>query len=159
MNRISIVSRVAIISTALMTLGIFAAAQFPIKIPKISVGNPFEKDQPLTTGLADAVTEIPFLDDFEPEGIAPLSLFPRGPNNGFIIQTSGAFMFTAQSYCFHAGAHSPSKGKGYLYAPLKGRSAEIIKNVLRRSVSFPGIPQHDIQILVGRSSLKLNRAG
>ncbi len=134
---------------SLLTIGAVTFAQFPsIKIPKISTGNPFEKESPVTTSLADAVTEISFLDDFEPSDISPLSLLPRGPNNGFLIQNPGAYWFSAQSYCFHAGTHSPSKGKGYLYAPLKGAKSELIRLVLQRSVSYPNIPQHNVQTLV-----------
>jgi hypothetical protein len=135
----------------LFLLSIVATAafpQWPIKIPKLPVANPFEKESPLSTSLADAVTEIPFLDDFEPQDIAPLSRMPRGPNNGFMIQEPGAYTMSAQSYCYHAGTHSPSRGKGYIFAPMKGTSADIIRGVLRRSVSYPNIPQHDVQALV-----------
>lgn len=142
-------SRVLFLVSAVCLVGIFAFAQFPkMKIPKISGGNPFEKEAALTTSLADAVTETPFLDDFEPQDIAPLSLFPRGPENGFLIQRPGAYWFSAQSYCLRAGTHSPGKGNGYLYAPLKGSKAEIIRQVMRRSVSHPEIPQHDVQVLL-----------
>ncbi len=134
---------------SLLIIGAVALAQFPsIKIPKISTGNPFEKDSPITTSLADAVTEIPFLDDFEPSDISPLSLLPRGPNNGFLIQNPGAYWFSGQSYCFHAGTHSPGKGKGYLYAPMKGTKAEMIRLVLQRSVNYPNIPQAKVQTLI-----------
>jgi hypothetical protein len=134
-----------------LTLFIVAAAafpQFPVKIPKLPVSSPFEKESPLSTSLTDAVTEVPFLDDFDPQDLAPLSRLPRGPNNGFLIQEPGGYTLSAQSYCYHAGTHSPSRGKGYLYAPMKGTSADIIRGVLRRSVSHPNIPQQDVQALV-----------
>jgi len=143
------ITKIHVFLLSLLTIGAVALAQFPtIKLPKISTGNPFEKDSPITTSLADAVTEIPFLDDFEPSDISPLSLLPRGPNNGFLIQNPGAYWFSAQSYCFHAGTHSPSKGKGYLYAPLKGPKSEMIRLLLQRSVSYPNIPQSKVQTLV-----------
>ncbi len=147
MSKLLRLTKIQFILFSLLIIAFVASAQIPIKIPKISTGNPFEKESPLTTSLADAVTEIPFLDDFEPQDIAPLSLFQRGSNNGFLIQP-GAYWFSAQSYCFHAGTHSPGKGKGYLYAPLKGTKADIIRNILRRSVSYPNIPQHNVQTLV-----------
>jgi len=142
-------SKALFLSLAFSLVGMIAFAQFPtVKIPKISGGNPFEKEGALTTSLADAVTEAPFLDDFEPQDTAPLSLFPRGPNNGFLIREPGAYWFSARSYCLRAGTHAPGKGNGYLYAPLKGSKAEMVRQVLLRPVSHPEVPQEDVQTLL-----------
>ncbi len=139
-----------IMTVAAVAFAALAFAQFPIKIPKLPIpANLFEKESPLTTSLTDAVTEIPFLDDFQPSAFTPLSQLPYGPNNGFMIPGAGGdYMLLAQSYCYHAGTHSPSHGKGYLYAPLKGGDAEVIRNILERSVNHPKIPQQDVQALV-----------
>lgn len=110
-----------------------------------------QKEPPITTSLADAVTEVPFLDDFNPGLFAPMTSLPRTPEGGFILQQPGLYTFDARSYCLKAGTYAPSKdrgGDGYLYAPLKGPSAAIVRNILRKSFSHPEIPQTDIQMLL-----------
>ena len=104
--------------------------------------------QALTSSLDDAVTEIVFLDDFDPVNISPLSVLPRDGGNGFVVTRPGGYVFLAQSYCLKAGTYGPGTGDGYLYAPLKGPSADIVRSVLRRSVDHPEISQRDIQLLL-----------
>jgi len=53
-----------------------------------------------------------------------------------------------QSYCLHAGTHGPGRGKGYLYAPLKGSRQTIIQHILQHSVDHLNIGQVDIQMLI-----------
>jgi len=107
----------------------------------------FEGEPPITTNLSDAVTEVPFLDDFDPKVLVSMTVLHRGPNGGFLLRP-GLFELSAQSYCLHAGKYVPGGGDGYLYAPLKGPRADIIHNILQRSVDHPEIPQRDIQVLL-----------
>lgn len=116
------------------------------KIP--SVGGFMEEKPAITTSLKNAVTEVPFLDDFNPTVFAPMTRLPRGPNNGFLIERPGLFEFNAQSYCLHAGTYGPTKGDGYLYAPLAGPRAEVIRRIAQQSVVHPEIEQQDIQTLI-----------
>ena len=60
----------------------------------------------------------------------------------------GYYRFTIQSYCLHAGTYGPTKGSGYLLAPLKGKRSDLVYNVLTRSVDHPEIAQHDIQLFL-----------
>ncbi|VAW62194.1 hypothetical protein MNBD_GAMMA09-297 [hydrothermal vent metagenome] len=60
----------------------------------------------------------------------------------------GYYTVDIQSYCLKAGTYAPSKGSGYLIAPLKGEKAKIIANILRRSEKKPGVKQQDIQRLI-----------
>lgn len=106
-----------------------------------------EEEDPITTSLDDAVTEIPFLDDFEPAYFLPMGELPRGPG-GFFLLMPGCFEITWESFCLHAGTHGPGQGDGYLYAPLKGPKASIIKHLLENSRSHWEIPQRDIQVLI-----------
>ena len=132
----------------LVMLGL-GMAQFPklkIKIPKKIPGlNKILKSKPpLTTNIADAVTEVPFLDDFDPNIAWPMSVLPRTSAGGFILEYPGNYMFECQSYCLRAGTYAPGEGRsgrGYLYAPLKGPQADIVSNVLKKSYQFPEIPQ------------------
>lgn len=106
-----------------------------------------KEEPPISTSLEDALTEVPFLDDFNPEIIAPLTVLPRGPQGGFLLRP-GLYKLNAESYCLHAGKHGPNRGDGYLYTPLKGSRAGAIRNILQRSVERPEIPQQDIQVLL-----------
>lgn len=118
-------------------------------VPKIpSLEGILEGEPPITTSISDAVTGVPFLDDFDPVGAIPLSMLARTSEGGFVIEHPGSYMFEAQSYCLAAGKYSPSGEYGYLYAPLKGPRSTVVKNVLKRSVNHPEIPQQDIQELL-----------
>ncbi len=60
----------------------------------------------------------------------------------------GYYKFIVQSYCLKAGTYGPSKGDGYLLAPLKGKRADLVYNIVARSSEYPAIEQHDIQVLL-----------
>jgi len=128
----------------------FGLAQFKIKIPKKIPGlDKILKRKPvLTTSISDALTEVPFLDNYNPKIAFPLSLEPRTPDGGFILEKSGHYMFEAQSFCLAPGKGSPGGDYGFLYAPLKGPYSDIIRNILRKSYKHPEIPQQDIQVLL-----------
>ena len=121
-------------------------------IPKIpGLDDILKKEPPVTTSLEDAVTEVPFLDDYNPTVAMPMSLLPRTPEGGFILEEPGNYIFEAQSYCLKAGSYAPGEGRGgegYLYAPQKGPQADIVRNILERSFAHPEIPQRDIQVLL-----------
>lgn len=149
------VFRFLIIGFLLMMMGT-GMAQFQklkIKIPKKIPGlDKILKSKPaLTTSIEDAVTEVPFLDDFNPEGATPMTVHPRTKEGGFVLEYPGNYMFECQSYCLRAGTYAPGEGRegrGYLYAPLKGPQADIIRHILKRSYLHPEIPQQDIQVLL-----------
>ncbi len=104
-------------------------------------------DNPVSTTFGDAVTEIPYLDTYEPEQPLPLEALPKD-NKGTWSLLPGTYSFDAQSYCLHAGTHGPSKGEGYLYAPLRGSRAEVIRTIIEQSSNHPEIPQHTVQTLI-----------
>lgn len=106
-----------------------------------------ESEPAVTTSFSDAITEVAFLDAYQPTAWKPLSVLPRAENNWFQL-APGRFEFVSQSYCLHAGTHAPSGGKGYLWASLEGPRAGIIRSILQRSVDHPEIPQRQIQTLI-----------
>ena len=146
-------------SLLLAVLALFVVesqAQFrlPKKLPKIpgldripGLDKIMGKEPPVTTSLADALTEVAFLDNFTPELPLPLGAAPRTSEGEYKLRP-GAYRYTAQTYCLHAGTHGPGRGEGYLYAPLQGQRAPIIRNLLRHSVQHPEIHQHDVQLLI-----------
>ena len=72
---------------------------------------------------------------------------PRRPNGAFILKP-GTYEMTVQSYCLHAGTYGPSRGNGYLYAPLKGPKQAIIQRILQDTWKQPGVSQNDVQMII-----------
>jgi hypothetical protein len=116
-------------------------------VPLPSVEGLLKESPPITTSLADAVTEVPSLDGFEPKTVAPMRELPRGLQGGFLLMP-GVWEIDVRSYCLQAGTHAPSRGTGHSYAPLKGPKADIVLHVLQNSALHPEIPQQDVQVLL-----------
>lgn len=102
----------------------------------------------ITTNIRNALTSMPSMDDYSPKAYAPMPVLGRGPNNGFLISRPGAYEFNARSYCLHAGTYGPTKGDGYVYAPLSGPRASMIQKIAQNTVSHREIPQQDVQVLI-----------
>ena len=118
------------------------------KLNTFSLSRLLEAEPPISTSLDDAVMEVPFLDDFNPPEPSPMTLLPRASNGNFILVGPGVFELAAASYCLQAGTYAPARGEGYLYAPLKGKRAEIVRHILENSVFRSDVPQKDIQYLL-----------
>jgi hypothetical protein len=73
---------------------------------------------------------------------------PRTAAGGFRLVSPGVCEFRAQSYCLHAGTYAPTKGKGYLYAPLAGPRMGVIRAIAQNSARHPEVAQHDVQALI-----------
>jgi len=119
--------------------------KIPAKVPSLS--SFLEGEPPISTSLDEALTEIPYLDGYEPTHVFPLSPLLQEPDGSFRL-SPGAFAYQAQSYCLKAGTHGPGGGDGYLYAPLAGPKGTIVRHILQNSVAHPEIPQGKIQVLL-----------
>src|SRR5258708_6973757 len=95
---------------------------------------------PVTSTLDDAVTDVPFLDRFDPQSAAPLLELPFGIGDGLTV-VPGLWEAELQSYCMQAGTYGPTRGDGFLWAPWKGPKADVVSTILNRSVQHPEIPQ------------------
>ena len=104
-------------------------------------------EPPITTTSSDAIYGIPFLDDLNPESFITMEGLPRGTNGGYLLEP-GNYSSVIRSYCLKTMSYAPNKGDGYLYAPLKGPKADVIRKILQRSVDHPEISQDDIQVLI-----------
>ena len=137
-----------------------SALDLPIPVPKPPIPKPtiqvpipgldrLRSEGPwITTSLADVLTEVPFLDHYDPRVLTPLGEMPCSPTGEFLL-APGAYDFFCQSYCLHAGAYAPgAHGNGYVLAPLKGPGAQILDNLLQNSVAHPEIPQQEVQLLI-----------
>jgi len=117
-------------------------------LPSSGIGDLLRaKERALETGIDDAKTDIPFLDDFNPTNFGYMTILPRTLSGSYLLQP-GLFQMHCESYCLKAGTYGPATGDGYIYAPLKGPRAKIIKKILRESVNHPDIKQRDIQVLI-----------
>jgi len=117
------------------------------KIP--NAGNILMGKEPITTSLDDAKTEVPEMDDFVPEAILPGDQLPRSIDGSFYV-FPGVWEFHLKSYCMKAGTYGPKKvdGDGYLYAPLEGPKAGIVRSILMNAYKHPEIKQLEIQKLI-----------
>ncbi len=151
-------TRLGALAVITITLLLGSAAGFAQTIPglddvrkgldTISVQKLLEGEPALTTSLPDAVTEVTFLDGFEPSDWAPLSLQPRAAGGEFRVAGGGAYAMEVESYCLRTGGYAPGRGDGYLYAPAKGARAAIVRNVLHRAQANPQVEQGQIQLLL-----------
>ena len=101
----------------------------------------------LTTTLDDAITDIPFLDNFNPGNFQSMRRLDRR-TDGSLIYRAGRWRMDVRSYCLNAAMYGPGTGDGYLYAPLRGPCAGQLQNILRNSALHPEIPQRDVQCLL-----------
>ena len=101
----------------------------------------------LNTSVKDAAGEVPYLDDYSPSEFKSSASLKRGPKGGLLLKP-GAYTMSLQSYCLQAGTYGPSRGEGYLYAPIKGKLGVIVSKIIRNSADHPDIPQRDVQRLL-----------
>jgi len=66
---------------------------------------------------------------------------------GYVL-TPGYYQIQLKSFCLKAGTYAPSKGDGYLFAPLKGPKEEIINALVKNWYNHQDIPQEQVQSLV-----------
>ena len=76
-------------------------------------------------------------------------------DNGFELKP-GYYTLELKSFCLKAGTYAPSKGDGYLYAPLKGPKAEIVNKIVKNWYNDQSIEQKDVQALLWAIIAKTN---
>ncbi len=123
------------------------AGQLRALLDKTSLHRLTEGDPPVTTGLDDALTGIDFLDRYKPSTFAPLRAERQDAAGAFHVGP-GAYEFSAETYCLHAGTHGPGGGDGYVSAPLQGSKRDAVHRILQNAVAHPEIRQQDIQVLL-----------
>jgi len=102
----------------------------------------------ITTSFEDVNREGEMMPDFKATLKAqPLYLLPKNPYGGFVL-CAGLFEMTNKSYCLKAGTFAPSKGDGYMFAPVLGPKEEIVVSILKSAEKHPEVEQHDIQVLL-----------
>lgn len=111
---------------------------------------------PISTTFNDVVRAGEMLPDFKAnENFQPLYLLPKNQDGGYQL-CEGFYEMTNLSYCLMAGTYAPSKGDGYMFAPVLGSKEAIVISIIKNAEKHPEINQNDIQMLlwaiVARSS-------
>jgi len=115
---------------------------------KLGVDKILKQPAAITTSFEDVVQDGSKMPDFSiKETAQPLYLLPKAPDGGYVL-CAGLYEMTNKSYCLHAGTFAPSKGDGYMYAPVLGPKDEIVTGILKSAEKHPEISQHDIQLLL-----------
>jgi len=118
--------------------------------PRSAFGHPKEsldRDPPISTSFADALPDVAFLDDFAPRAGVPLTILQRTADGGFLLDRPGYFLFHASTYCLSPGKASPGD-EGYLWAPVRGPWADILRSLLEGSAARPEVSREDVQVLI-----------
>src|ERR1700761_3212689 len=104
-----------------------------------SLNKILKKPQAISTSFKDVNktgSQPPsFMEGQQPE---PLYLLPKAPGGGFKL-CAGFFEMTNKSYCLHAGTHGPSKGDGYMLAPVLGPKADVVILILKNAEKHPEV--------------------
>jgi hypothetical protein len=112
------------------------------------VGALVGRDPPLSTDIHDATFDAPELDGYTPTTLVPLEAMPRAFDGSYYLPP-GDYEITAWGFCAHAGTYAPSVGgPGYVYAPLKGSLADVMRRLLEASYRHPEVSQRSIQGLL-----------
>lgn len=102
----------------------------------------------ITTSFEDVKREGEMMPDFKAkEKFQPLYLLPKSPAGGYML-CAGFYEMTNKSYCLKAGTFAPSKGDGYMFAPVIGPKEEIVTAILKSAEKHQDVDQHDIQALL-----------
>ncbi|MFC4210591.1 hypothetical protein ACFOWA_05340 [Pedobacter lithocola] len=102
----------------------------------------------ITTSFEDVDRTGEKMPDFNANAkFQPLYLLPKNPDGGFVL-CEGFYEMTNKSYCLKAGTFAPSKGDGYMFAPVLGAKEEVVVSVLKSAEKHPDVEQHDIQALL-----------
>jgi hypothetical protein len=107
----------------------------------------FER-QPVTTSFANVRAGTPLPRGIEPRAFTSMRGLPRAANGGYVLHRAGAYELAVQSYCMRAGTHGPSRGQGYLPAPVSGPKAATVQRILTEAAYHPEVAQRDIQVLL-----------
>ena len=109
----------------------------------------FNQQSPISTTFDDAIYEASSLSGFEPdeEEYIPLDIQPKAETGGYILK-SGLYTMNAKSFCLRGYTHGPSRGDGHLYAPLKGKKAGFVEQIIQRFGERPDVNQQDVQVLL-----------
>jgi hypothetical protein len=143
-------------ATALLALCATIAVAAQVRVPNIpiprdlplpNIDRLLRGGSPITTSIADAYVDVPFLDrhDVTFGDLATL----RNARGTFTLQP-GRWAMDLQSFCFRPGTRGPqpTDGSGYLSAPIAGPHAATFAQMLEKYSAQRDIDQRDMQVLI-----------
>jgi hypothetical protein len=68
-------------------------------------------------------------------------------DSGFKL-TAGYYKSSIKSFCLKAGTFGPSKGNGYLYAPIKGSKKDVVNKLITNWKNHEEVTQSQLQLLL-----------
>lgn len=102
----------------------------------------------ITTNFKDCnKVDIKSPDFGKNENYTKLCNVAFSPSEGYLLKP-GFYTIELKSFCLHAGTYAPSKGDGYLYAPLKGQKKDLVASLIKNWYQNQDIPQEKVQALV-----------
>lgn len=133
------------LTVTLFVLTRLATAQFGDVLNKVKekVTTPTElfEEKNITTSITDAYPIAPLPENMY--GFKPKEITDN--ENSY---PPGYYFKSVESYCLKAGTHGPYSGAGYLLAPILGKKASLVKNILERRILHPEIKRTDVQHLL-----------
>lgn len=105
------------------------------------------KAEPLTTNYSDTIHPDTLPPSIDPKAFEPLSKLPRRDDGGFLLKV-GIFEAYVQSYSLDPGERNWQRGAAFYPAPMKGRRAKVIGDVLKQIELHPDVPQENVQQLL-----------
>ena len=104
--------------------------------------------EPITTNFKDCnKVDIKSADFGKNERYTSLCKSNFTESAGYTLKP-GYYTIDLKSFCLKAGTYAPSKGDGYLYAPLKGPKKEIINSLVKNWYKNQNIPQQKVQYII-----------
>ena len=102
----------------------------------------------ITTNFKDCnKTDTKSADFAKNERFTNLCASTFSQTEGYVLKP-GYYTLDLKSFCLKAGTYAPSKGDGYLYAPVKGPKKDIINALVKNWYLHQDIPQEKVQSLV-----------
>ncbi len=117
------------------------------------------KSDPVTTSFDDCNKEkllpVDFGKDSAKKELCLIVVTQYDKIKGFAL-TPGFYHGSFKSFCLKAGTYGPSKGDGYLFAPLAGKKADLVQTLIANWENHREIEQHDVQVLLWAIIAKTN---
>jgi hypothetical protein len=105
------------------------------------------KESPITTNFSDTIHLDTLPPTIEPKAFKRLAALDRTDDGAFILK-AGIFEAYVQSFTLDNGDSLGPKAGGYYPAPIRGKRARIVADLLKQVELHPDVPQADIQALL-----------
>src|SRR5215472_51683 len=106
------------------------------------------KGSPITTGVADTIHLDILPPSVEPQTFSPFLKLERTEDGAFILKP-GIYEAYVESYSLTPFDQPTPRGSAFFPAPIKGRRARVVSDILKFAELHRDVPQVIIQNLVG----------